>query len=83
MSKNLIDISRKQADQLVQQAEFSRNLFIKMEEHDKKMKEQDEKMNKFESKMIDTENRLNKRMEENEKNNVLTHTVKEDISNQK
>ena len=31
------------------------------------MKEQDEKMNKFESKMIDTENRLNKRMEENEK----------------
>lgn len=72
MSKNLIDISRKQADQLVQQAEFSRNLFIKMEEHDKKMKEQDEKMNKFESKMIDTEKRLNERMEENEKNNVLT-----------
>lgn len=72
MSKNLIDISRRQADQLVQQAEFSRELFIKMEEHDKKMKEQDEKMNKFESKMIDTENRLNKRMEENEKNNVLS-----------
>ena len=37
MSKNLIDISRRQADQLVQQAEFSRELFIKMEEHDKKM----------------------------------------------
>ncbi|APT17182.1 ORF6C domain-containing protein [Staphylococcus epidermidis] len=72
MSKNLIDISRRQADQLVQQAEFSRELFIKMEEHDKKMKEQDEKMNEFESKMIDTENRLNKRMEENEKNNVLS-----------
>ena len=31
------------------------------------MKEQDEKMNKFESKMIDTEKRLNERMEENEK----------------
>ena len=28
-------------------------------------------MNEFESKMIDTENRLNKRMEENE-NNVLS-----------
>ena len=27
-------------------------------------------MNKFESKMIDTENRLNKRMEENEKQRI-------------
>ena len=34
------------------------------------MKEQDEKMNEFESKMIDTENRLNKRMEENEKQRI-------------
>lgn len=36
MSKNLIDISRRQADQLVQQAEFSRELFNKMLEQDKR-----------------------------------------------
>ena len=34
------------------------------------MKEQDEKMNEFESKMIDTENRLNKRMEEKKKQRI-------------
>ena len=66
MSKNLIDISRRQADQLVQQAEFSRELLSKWKSTIKN-EEQDEKMNKFESKMIDTENELNKRMEENEK----------------
>lgn len=73
MSKNLIDISRRQADQLVQQAEFSRELFNKMLEQDKKIDEHNKKMEEFESKMIDTEIRLNKRMEENEKNNVLSH----------
>ena len=35
MSKNLIDISRRQADQLVQQAEMSRGLLEKMIEHEK------------------------------------------------
>lgn len=72
MSKNLIDISRRQADQLVQQAEFSRELFNKMLEQDKKIDEHNKKMEEFESKMIDTEIRMNKRMEENEKNNVLS-----------
>ena len=72
MSKNLIDISKRQADQLVQQAQLSREIINKIEEHEKKMEEQNRRMIDFESKMIDTENRLNKRMEENEKNNVLS-----------
>ncbi|MEB5793927.1 hypothetical protein [Staphylococcus hominis] len=73
MSKNLIDISKRQADQLVQQAQLSREIINKIEEHEKKMEAQDRRMIDFESKMIDTENRLNKRMEDVEKKYVLTH----------
>lgn len=72
MSKNLIDISRRQADQLVQQAEMSRGLLEKMIEHEKMIEENKKEMSDFRSEMLDTENRLNKRMEENEKNNVLS-----------
>lgn len=72
MSKNLIDISRRQADQLVQQAEMSRGLLEKMIEHEKMIEENKKEMSNFRSEMLDTEIRLNKRMEENEKNNVLS-----------
>ena len=73
MSKNLIDISRSHADQLVQQAEFSRELLNKMVEHEKKMEENEQKMDVFENKMIDTEQKLDTRFEKLEKNLTLTH----------
>ncbi|MEB7460932.1 hypothetical protein [Staphylococcus borealis] len=73
MSKNLIDISRRQADQLVQQAEMSRGLLEKMFEHEKMIEENKKEINDFRSEMLDTENRLNKRMEDVEKKYVLTH----------
>ena len=36
------------------------------------IEENKKEMSDFRSEMLDTENRLNKRMEENEKNNVLS-----------
>lgn len=73
MSKNLIDISRTQADQLVQQAEFSRGLLNKMEQHEQKMNHFENEMNRFGNEMTEKENKLDSRFEDLEKNLTLTH----------
>lgn len=53
MSKNLIDISRRQADQLVQQAEMSRGLLDKILEHERKMEENKREMTEMKNEIID------------------------------
>ncbi|OHS43548.1 ORF6C domain-containing protein [Staphylococcus sp. HMSC65H10] len=73
MSKNLIDISRRQADQLVQQAEMSRGLLDKMLEHEREMEETKKEMREFSYKMHDMEKTLDDRFKKLEKNLTLTH----------
>ncbi|AKS73656.1 hypothetical protein RN70_06955 [Staphylococcus schleiferi] len=73
MSKNLIDISRRQADQLVQQAEMSRGLLDKILEHEREMKENKREMYDFRNEMYDMQTTLDDRFEKLEKNLTITH----------
>ncbi|AVQ34381.1 hypothetical protein C7J88_09480 [Staphylococcus muscae] len=80
MSKNLIDISVKQADQLVQQAQYTRQLLNKMVEHEEKMLTHDKKMDEqwketldIKAEVIEIKNSASNRLDKLENNLAITH----------